>query len=174
MALLKHPLLTEASADLIINQVKLQFNLLLQELDNTYVDGTNLEPLDDEAIHISDKIQTLTLPALYVLYGSHAFDYTENPNWLNSEDEVIVVLTAEDVGADVLTRKMWRYGRVLFGCLNLIDLNDSTGRLKIRTVPTRLGYTTPITDKLQKEEQRFRGDVVLELKVMHFENNLTV
>lgn len=174
MALLKSPLLTEKSVDLIIDQIKNNFNLQLKELDNQYSDGINLEPLDDNAIHISDKIQALTLPSVYVLYGASAFQYSENPNYMQSEDEALVVLRAVEIGADSLTRKMYRYGRVLYGILNLVDLVDDGDRLKIKLIPTRLGYTQPVTEKLQKEEQRFSMDVVVELKVLHYEKNLTV
>lgn len=173
MALQKTPLLTEAVSDLIIDKIKVDFNNYLKELDNQYSDGIGLEPVDLNSIHISDKIQTLDLPSIYVLSGASAFQYSDNQNYMESEDEIIVVLTAEEVGADSLTRKMWRYGRVLYQTLNLVDLGDAAGRIKVKLIPTRLGYTIPITEKLQKEEQRFRMDAVLELKVLHYENNLT-
>lgn len=173
MALQKTPLLTETTNDLITKYLKDNFNLFLKEVDFQYQDGISLEQIDDTSYHISDLIETLTLPCIYVLSGPHAFQYTENPNYLQSDDEIVVVLTAEEIGLDSLTRKVWRYGRVLFASLNLIDLGDSAGRIKLKTVPTRLAYTKPITSKLKKEEQRFRADVVLELKVLHYENNLT-
>ncbi|MFA9202259.1 MAG: hypothetical protein ACEQSC_01800, partial [Candidatus Nanopelagicaceae bacterium] len=145
----------------------------LKEIDNQNPDGINLEPLDLNSIYISDKIQSLELPSVYVLSGASAFQYSDNQNYMESEDEIIVVMTAEEIGADELTRKMWRYGRVLYQTLNLVDLGDLAGRIKIKIIPTRLGYTIPITEKLQKGEQRFRMDAVLELKVLHYENNLT-
>lgn len=169
----KTPLLTEAAANLLITQFQNNFNLQLQQADNQYDDGINLEPVDDNSIHISDKIQSLDLPSFYVLFADHAFQYTENPNYLDSEDSVVLVVSAEDVGADSLTRKMWRYGRVLFGIFNLQQLTTDDQRLSIKTIPTRLGYSQPITTQLQKENQRFRMDTVLELKLMHFEKNLT-
>lgn len=166
------PLLSEAVVDLLSKQLKDNFNLLLEEVDNQYDDGINLEPLSDESIYLSDKIEGLSLPSCHILFGHHAFNYTNDPNYLESKDEVVIVLSAEDSGEAVLTRKLWRYGRVLHACFNLQSLGDDAGRIKIQTIPRQLGYTPTIAAKLQKEEFRFRKDAVLELEIMHFEKNL--
>lgn len=173
MALQKTPFLTEKTVDLVIAQIKANFNLALAELDNQYTDGINLEPVDDNAYEISDQIQPLTMPSVFVLAGPMQFNYNDKPNYLDSEDEMTVVVSCEDIGADVLARKAFRYARVLYGCLNLVDLKDADGRILIKTVPRRLGYTQPIKDKLTKEQGKFRMDCVLELRILHFENNLT-
>jgi hypothetical protein len=164
------PLLTEAAVDLLIDQLKSNFNTLLTEIDNQYDDGINLEPLGDESIHLSDRIEGLRLPSCHILFGHHAFNYTKDPNYLESADGVVVVLSAEDSGDEILTRKMWRYGRVLHACFNLMSLGDS--RIQIQTIPKQLGYTATIASKMSKEKSRFRKDAVLELELMHFEKNL--
>ena len=175
MSLQKKPLLNETACNLLITQLQDNFNIELQELDNQYDDGSNLEPLSDQSIYISDKIETLDCPAVYILFGNMAFNYTENPNYLNASTEVAIVLSLEDIGADRLTRKAWRYSRILYGIFNLQDLNDLSGRLKIKTVPKRMAQTDArIVQKLKKEEQKFRMDIVLELELQHYENIVTV
>lgn len=168
----KGPLLTENTVDLIINQIKSTFNATISDVDNFYSDGISLEKIDNEAFYITDKMHALTLPAVFVLFGAHAFQYTRDPNYLESEDECVVVCSFEDVGADVLQRKAWRYGRVLMNCLNLVDLKTPDDRLNLHVVPLRLGYTEQITNKLGKEQSKFRMECVLELRIKHFEKNL--
>lgn len=174
MSLPKYPLLNETAANLLIDYFKSNFNQYLSDADNEYDDGISLAPVDDTAIHISDKIETLTIPAVYFLFGVMAFNYTQDPNYLDATNSCVVVLTCEDEGADKLTRKAWRYGRVLYGTFNLIDFSDSDGRLKMRSVPKRLGYSDDrVAGKLNGREGRFRKDVVLELDLMHYEKILT-
>ena len=172
MAALKYPLLSESAVNLIITQVQNQFNSALQDVDNQYTDGISLEPLSNENIYISNQFQTLVTPAVYILFSEHAFQYSENPNFLISNDKCMVVVSAEDIGADVLTKKMWRYARVIFECLNLQSLNSTDGRLEIKCVPDRLGYTQPIKDLLNPKTGKFRMDCVLELTLQHFEKEL--
>lgn len=173
MALQRTPLLNEAVSNLVIQQLKDNYNVFLQELDNQYSDGINLEPVEDNAIYISDKVQSLTLPAIYCLFGRAAFQYTDKPNYMQSEDQALIVVSAEDIGAEELTKKIWRMGRVLYECLNLASLKSGDGRVQINLIPVALDYTAPVVSKLKKEEQKFRMDAVLELKIMHFENFLT-
>lgn len=175
MAIPFNPLLTETAVDLITQKLQAEFNPLLQEIDNQYSDGINLEPVENNSYFISDKIQTLSLPSIYVLFQDHAFQYSDDPNYLESEDRAIVVVTAEEIDAQNLARKMYRYARVLFGVLNLADLQDPNGRLQCKVVPQRLGYTEPgpITKSLQKEQAKYRMECVLELKLKHYEKNLT-
>jgi hypothetical protein len=174
MSLLKQPLLTESVVNLMIDQINSQFNTLLADVDNQYTDGISLEPLDKASIYISTQFQTLNPPAVFILFKEHAFQYTKDPNYLDSKDKCIVAVSAQDVGADNLTKKSWRYGRVIFDCFNLVDLQttETPPRLKITTVPQRLGYTQPIRDTLNASAQEYRMDCVLELEIKHFERNL--
>lgn len=168
-----YPLLNESSADMILGQLKSNFNVRLTELDHQYNDGISLEPLADEDIFISDKFENLGMPAAYVLFGNMAFNYTNNPNYLEATNECVVVLTAEDVGADILTRKLWRYARVIYSCFNLVDLNSSDSRLHVRCIPKRLGYSdVKVSGKLQERERKFRQDCILEMELVHLEKNI--
>lgn len=175
MSLPKNPLLAEATVNLIISQIQAQFNALIADVDNQYSDGIRLEPLSNESIYISYDFQTLKPPSVHVLLDEHAFQYTKDPNYMESADKVVVVVHGEDMGKDVLTRKMWRYARVIYGCLNLIDLQTSDGRLKIKCVAQRIGYTAPgpVSQKLAKTTSKFTADCVLDLRVLHYENFLT-
>lgn len=168
------PLLNEASYDLIKEYFDANFNLALQQTDNQYSDGISLEPIQSDAIFISDKVQTLKSPCAFFLFGELAFDYSEDPNFLEGNNNMLIVVSVEDVGAERLTRKAWRFGRVLYATFNQIDLQDTAGRMKIRTIPRRLGYSDDkIVGKLNQSDQKFRKDVVLEIEIMHYENNLT-
>lgn len=172
MALQKTPLLSETVVDLITEQLKSNFNKYLSEADYIYTDGIRLEKIDDEQFYISNIHQPLRLPAIFVLFQDHAFQYTRDQNYLDSNDSLLVILTGEDIGAETLTRKMHRYGRVLLACLNLVELGDSASRINLKVIPNRLGYTQPISEKLQDRSRKFRMDVVLEITVQHWEKNL--
>lgn len=168
-----YPLLLESVAELLKKRAQDYFNVALTEVDNQYDDGITLEPLDDSAIYFSDLLQTVSPPALYILSGSAAFQYSDDPNYLNLEDEFLLVITSEDMGADRMQRKAWRYQRVLMETFNLVDLQDTNNRLKIRVIPQRLGTSQPIKTKLTEFEQKYRMDALLEVKVMHYEKNIS-
>jgi hypothetical protein len=173
MAMPLTPMLTEEVVNLLSTQLKNNFNTYLTEVDNQYDDGISLEGLDDEAIFISNKYEPLTMPCAFILFDEHALQYSGNPNYMESDDKCVIVISSEDIGADVLTRKMYRYAKVLYACFNLVALGDSSGRLQIKCIPMRIGYTDPISSKLGERERRFRMDCVMELSIQHFEKNLT-
>jgi hypothetical protein len=165
------PLLNEEIVTLAFNHLKENFNTWLSTADHQYSDGISLERVENERYYISDKIQPLKLPAIFMLYGESAVQYTDNPNYFSTEDQAIFVLSFEDMDAEKLTRKGWRYSRVLFGVLNLLEMKDAAGRLQAKIIPQRIVYTDPVVSKLQKSGQKFRMDVVLEVKILHYEKN---
>lgn len=167
------PLLNEAAANLIIDKIKAEFNPALISIDNQYSDGISLEPVKAEAIYISDKFETLQPPAIFVLFGNTAFNYTKDQNYLDASDECVIVVSGEDVGADRLTKKMWRYARVIYSLFNLTDLVTADQRLKITCIPRRLGYADKAIQKMGDRKKKYRQDCVLELELRHFEKNLT-
>ena len=167
------PLLNETMANLLTDQVKNYFNAQLQLVDNQYTDGISLEPIKTESYFISDKFETLQCPACYVLFGNMAFNYTENQNYLDTNTECVIVITGEDMGAGRLQRKMWRYGRVLYGIMNLVDLKSSDGRLELKVVPRRMSYGERVIQKMGGDKKVYRQDCILELELMHFEKNIT-
>ena len=173
MAVLKYPLLNETAANLIIEKIKSEFNAHLAEVDNQYKDGINMEPVKSESIYISDKFETLQPPGIFVLFGNMAFNYTKDQNYLDASNECVIVVSGEDVGADRLTKKMWRYARVIYSMFNLVDLNSTDGRLKITSIPKRLGYSDKVIQKMSDSKKKYRQDCVLELELRHFEKNLT-
>lgn len=168
-----YPLLIEQSVELVSAQIKSVFNTSLQEVDNQYDDGISLEPISENAVYISNKIQSLDLPSVFILAGPMAFDYTGDPNYLNGKTDLVVVVASEEIGAEKMQRKAWRYMRALFECLGHVSLNSADGRLQIQCVPRRTGTTEPLVEKLQEFGQKFRSDAVLELSLLHYEKNLT-
>lgn len=173
MAQPKYPLLTETVVNLIRDYLQANFNAALTDIDNQYSDGISLEKVNPSSIYISDAFQSLQLPAIYILFEEHAFQYTNDPNYLESDDKCVIVLSADQIGQESLTRKMWRYARVLNGLLNLLDLHDAQNRLNIRLMVQRVGYTATVSDKVSREQSRFRKDCVIELQIKHYENFLT-
>lgn len=174
MALL--PLLSEVVVDLIIDKLKAEINPTLQTADFKYGDGISLAPIQKSSYYISNLIEPLVLPACFVMMGDHAFQYSDNPNYLESEDTVLVAITMEGIGDQNVTRMAFRYARALYGVLNLAHLEDSNGpdnRIGITLIPQRIDYTQAVGQKMDDRETRFRKDVLLTLKVMHYEKNLT-
>ncbi|MBL0233239.1 MAG: hypothetical protein IPQ08_06200 [Chitinophagaceae bacterium] len=172
MALQKTPLLHFGALELLRDQFNNNFNSYLQDVDHEYTDGLSLEPIDQTSVYISDKFQTLTPPACYILTEPMDINYSTDPNYLTAESLYNIVITLEDMGADVLELKAFRYARALFAVYNLIDLVTADQRLRIRTLPARIGYGDTIKSKLSQEGQIYRKDCVLELKVKHFEKNI--
>lgn len=173
MAIQNFPLLTEPTRDLVLNQLKANFNSFLTDVDHQYNDGINLEPVDDASYFISYRFRTIRPPAIYVLFEKHAFQYADEPNYIQSDDRCLVVLSCEDIDGEVLTRKSERYARILFACLNQIELVTQDQRLKIQVIPESIDYLQPVSDKLQDAQKKFRIDVVLTLKLLHYEKLLT-
>lgn len=170
---MKYPLLIEGALNLIKDKISSGFNATLQEIDNQYDDGISLEPISENAIYISDQIQSVQLPAVFILTGTSTFKYDTDPNYLNLEDEFVIVVSCEDIGAETIQKKLFRYQRILIELLNLEKLETSDGRLKLQCIPTQFGKTQPIVTKLKDGSQSFRGDAVMEMKVLHYEKNLT-
>lgn len=168
------PLLAEPVVDLIIAQLKATLNPLLQTLDFKYADGISLAPIEKNSYYISDSIEPLTLPACMVLFGEQAFQYNEDQNYLISNDRVLVVVTVEELGDQSATKKVWRYGRAVYACLNLQRLVSPDQRVAINLILQNMAYgTSPVSSKMPDREKRFRKDVVMEFKIDHFEKNLT-
>lgn len=174
MALPLLPLLNETVADMMIQYFKDNFNANLAEVDNQYSDGINLEPIKDESIYITDKIETLQLPSMFLLFGEMAFNYTGEQNYIDATNQCVCVISCEDVDSTVLVRKAWRYARVLQGIFNQVDLGDLNDRVEIHINSKRLGYSDErVSGKLDSGRSAFRKDCVLELEIMHFEKTLT-
>ena len=173
MTLQKGPLLMESVVDLITAKLKVDFPLRCAEADNQYSDGISLPPPADENYYISTRKQALGLPACYVVGGPAEMNYAGAPNYHISDDEVVLMLSAEDEDAEKLQRKVWRYQRMLFVICNQLELSDPDGRLKIQMIPRRFGVTDGAqTAALDNGQKRFRQDAVIEFGVYHYEKRL--
>lgn len=168
---MKTPLLTERITELLISKVQSDFNAALQDEDNFYSDGISLEPI--ETIRIAEEVESLTMPCLYVLDGPTEFNYDDDQNYSKAETDYVLVVSSEEIGAEAMKRKSWRYRRVLMRLFNLAELVTDDSRLKVYCVVTRSGSTSPsaVKQRLPSQEQKFRSDAVLELKVRSYEKN---
>ena len=68
---------------------------------------------------------------------------------------------------------MWRYARVLYSTLNLVDLATEDERLKIKCIPKRIGYSDKTIQKMSAEKKKFRQECVIEFEIHHYEKVLT-
>jgi len=167
----KTPLLTESITALIQAKVQSDLNAALQDVDLQYSDGISLEPVD--TIRIAQQVESLSLPCLYILDGPAEPQYDTDPNYQICESQFVLVISSEEVGAENMKRKAWRYQRALLRLFNLAEMVTSDSRLKVYCVPTRFGSTTPsvVASRLPSQEQKYRSDAVLELKIKSFEKN---
>lgn len=166
------PQLNNESISLLKNLFNNSFNDLLKQVDHEYSDGVSLAPIDQTNVYISDVFQPLVLPSCFILVGETDIKYDSDPNFIKASTNVTVVVSFEGVGYDNLMTLAFRYMRALYAVYNLKDLVSNDGRVKIKTVPQRFGYSDPVKTKLDESGQFYRKDCVLELEVKHYEKNL--
>lgn len=167
------PLLTERISELLQEKIRTDFNLLLQEADHQKLDGISLEPISPESIRISTEVESLTMPCAYVIDGPSDFKYDDDQNYVKAETEFVLIVSSEEVGSEAMKKKAWRYGRVLFSLFNLAEFKSGDARLLVRCFVSRYGTSTPsaVKARLPGQEQKFRSDAVIELRVRSFEKN---
>lgn len=170
---MKTPLLSERISDLMREKIQNEFNSVLAEEDYQTTDGISLEPLTPESIRISTEVESLTMPTVYILDGPSEMIYDDDQNYMKAETEFVLAIASEEVGAEAMKRKAWRYQRVLWRLFNLAELKSGDARLMVRCFPVRYGTSTPSSSKsrLPGQEQKFRSDAILELRVRSFEKN---
>lgn len=169
------PLLIGPARDLILNYLKDNINNEIKNPDYQRDDGINIEPISSQAFYIS-KLFLISMqpPSVYVLKnGKMKMDYTDAPNWLRARDPFKVILSCEDVGADILEQKCETYGQILFKLLDQQDLETTDGLLKIHTVIEALDFGEEMARNSGETGEIYRRDVILELTALHFEARTT-
>ncbi len=167
------PLLNGPARDLILGYLQKNISNEFTLKDNFRSDGVNVQPIPQSSFYISEVFGTLQPPACYVLTGLMKFNYQGAPNWLEAETEFKVIVSSEDVGADVLQKQAESYGRILFKLLDQIDLATPDNRLRVHLVIDTLDYSDIIARKLGKEDVIYRRDVELKIKALQFEARTT-
>lgn len=171
------PLLIGPARDLILNYIKANINALIQDTnDYKRTDGINIEPIDSDAFYISEKfLLSLSPPAVYVLKdGPMKFSYQGAPNALEASDRFMVIVSAQDVGADVLEQKCETYGQILFTLLDQQKLVTEDGRLMVQLVINDMDFSDLMAKQAGETGEIYRRDVILRLTALHFEARTTI
>lgn len=169
------PLLIGPARDLILNYLRDNINDQIQNNADYYRDdGINIEPIISTAFYISEKFLSVQPPALYVFQdGPMRFIYDDDPNFLEADDKFLIVISAQDVGADVLQQKCETYGQILFYLLDQQDLVTTDGRLKLHIVNESLDFSDLMAIKQGETGEIYRRDVLLRITAKHFEARTT-
>ena len=169
---MKRPLLAGPGRDLILNYLKANMNSALGDDDIVRNDGITLGSVDQKCFYISEIFQTLKCPACYVLVDDMKFDYTTEQNYIQGSYGLRIIMTAEDVGGDVLQKKVESYSRVLFNLLDQKELLTTDGRLKVQLVSSAIEFGDIIMRNETPDRKKYRRDCVYTWKVFHVENRL--
>lgn len=168
------PLLIGTARDLILNYLKTNINLEIANSDYYRADGINIEPIDTEAFYISEKFMDLQPPAVYVIKdGPMQMDYSGDPNWLQADSNFMVIVSAEDVGADVLEKKCETFGQIIFKLLDQNFLVSADKRLKIHCVIQSVDFSDLMAKNHGQIGEVYRRDVVVKIKAKHCEARLS-
>lgn len=168
------PLLIGFARDLILDHLKSNINTEIANSDYYRADGINIEPINTEAFYISEKFIDLQPPAVYVIKdGPMTMDYSDSPNWLQGDSHFMVVVSAEDVGADILEKKCETFGQIVFKLLDQLDLVSSDNRLKIHLVIESVDFSDLMAQKHGQIGEIYRRDVILKVKAKHCEARLS-
>lgn len=160
------PLLVESAVGSIQTLMRQQFNLNLAKVwnqfsDQTGVDRVNLPFLDDDRFFISEAIEPLKVPSVFIVADNSEHDLSAQ-NVAFQRHRVLVAILVEAIEITQLVRTTWRYGDAAF-----LTLHDAaTGNIKI--LVRRVNYS-PIIARTTETGRQFRKDITLELEVLHFE-----
>lgn len=169
---MKGPLLTGPARDLVLDYLKANLNTMLQDSDIKRADGLSLGQVQSKSFYISEAYEALDLPACYVLFDRFTFKYDTEPNYIEGEHDMTVIIPAESLEAKDLQQKVESYARVLFNLLDQQSLVDSANRFQLKLVSKSIEYGDLIWRKEPSDRKKFRRDCIYKWKAIHFENRL--
>jgi hypothetical protein len=139
-----------------------QFNAMLELVYAQAGDPTiNLERVEDNRYYISEGIEPLQPPAIFIVAESSDHDLNAQ-NFAWQKHNIFVAAVFEDLEAQRLQRKGWRYAQALW--LALHDQSTANIKVLVRSVdygPTLVAGPT--------SARAFRKDVTLRCEVLHAE-----
>jgi hypothetical protein len=162
------PSMVEGAVNAIVAHLQANFNAnldLVAEFWQPDPAKLNLVPVPPSSYYISDAVEALSIPAIFVVADRSPHDLHAQ-QWLRQLHQFFVGIVVEAVEAQRLQRMAWRYAQA--GWLTLHDQNLTGGtRVQVTEInygPT-LGQTTP-TGALRS----FRKDITLRLDATQREN----
>lgn len=156
--------LVEQAVDHIVDHLRDQLNGYIALTYDEAEDSTiNLPPVQADRFYISEGIDPLVLPAVFVVASRTDHDLRAQ-NFAGQMHDVFVGLVAEDLGIQRLQRKVWRYGRALWLALH----DQAIGDMKALVRSLDYGPTLQ-TVTAQGGQRSFRKDVVLRCACLHYE-----
>jgi hypothetical protein len=157
-----YPLLIEDAVDQVRDLMRDQLNLNLERVYQQNLDKTiNLDLIPDSRYYVSEAIEPLQPPAVFVVADSSDHDL----NWQNvamQTHSVMVGVLVEDQEIQRLTRKCWRYAQAAW--LTLHDQAAGNVKVLVRSVDY-----SPIFVSGAGTERMFRKDATLRCDVLHAE-----
>lgn len=163
------PQLVETAVEMTIAMLRSGLN---QELANVYTaytvpgpggDGINLGFVPDDRYYITEVIDPLEPPAVFVLAEGSEHDLVAGQNYELTKHRLFVVLLVEDVEITRLTREAWRYGLAAWRVLHDRQLNN------VRTFVNGFDYSAAYSRKQDAGIRNFRKDVTLRVEARMYE-----
>jgi hypothetical protein len=154
--------LVERAVDLLVEHLQDQLNGYIGLAYDEAGDDINLPLLSPDRFYISDGIEPLQPPAVFVVADRTEHDLTAQ-NFAAQTHTLFVALLAEDLGIQKLQRKVWRYGKALWLCLHDQALGD------VKVFVRSLDYSPTIQAAAATGQRSFRKDVTLRCTVEHYE-----
>lgn len=155
-------LIEQAITEMRDRMLRPQLNALLELVYEQANDPTiNIERVTDNRYYISDGIEPLVLPAIFLVADRSEHDL----EWANAamqKHTIHVAALFEDLEVERLTKKAWRYAQALW--LALHDQGTEHLRVLVRDVdygPTVMSGPT--------DSRQYRKDVTLRCEVLHAE-----
>lgn len=109
-------------------------------------------------------------PCVFVLGRTVQFLPSRGQNHINATVMVQVSIVVEDIGAESLTYKCWRFSDALHSILDQAQLVSTDGKVKntIKVITAEFGDAVQIKSQV---ESPFRMETMLVLEVEHYEQN---
>lgn len=163
------PFMVEGAVNAIVAQLQAQFNAnldLVAEFWQPDAAKLNLVPVPPSSYYISDGVEALSIPAIFVVADRSPHDLKAQ-DWLRQLHQIVVGILVEAVEAQRLQRMAWRYAQA--GWMTLHDQNLSGGT---RVQVTEISYGPTLVEQTQAGPglRCFRKDVTLRLDATQREN----
>ncbi len=155
-------LIERAVLDIRDRMLRPQFNAMLEIAYAQAADPTiNLERVPDSRYYISEAIEPLQPPAIFIVSDESEHDL-EWQNAAMQTHSIIVGAVIEDIEVQRLVKKAWRYAQALHATLH------DRGTQHIRVLVRGIGYG-PVLVKGAADVRAFRKDITLRCDVLHAE-----
>lgn len=156
--------LVERAVDTIIDHLRGTLNGFIDVVyGDELIPTINPVRIPVDRYYISEAIHPLQLPAVFVVADMSDHDLTAQ-NFAAQEHSVLVAAVAEDIEAQRMQRKVWRYAKALWLALH----DQAIGDIKVLVRSIDYGPTLSMVTELAGQ-RAFRKDTILRCDVLHYE-----